>query len=102
MGRLRSKYRSETSQTETQNLKLNGSREEDAKRLLTNDLFVEAFKVLRENLTGQWHGSTVHDVEARESIWLALRLLDRIEVHLSSIVETGEMARIMEQQHPHI
>ena len=83
-------------------MKLNGSREEDAKLLLKNDLFVEAFKVLRENLTGQWHGSTVHDVDARESIWLALRLLDRIEVHLSSIVETGEMARIMEKQHPYI
>ena len=83
-------------------LKLNGAREEDAKLLLKNDLFVEAFKVLRENLTGQWNGSTVHDVEARESIWLALRLLDRIEIHISSIIETGEMARIMEKQHPYI
>ena len=83
-------------------MKLNGSREEDAKRLLTNDLFVEAFKVLRENLTGQWNGSAVQDVAARESIWLALRLLDRIEIHISSIIETGEMARIMEKQHPYI
>ena len=83
-------------------MKLNGAREEDAKLLLKNDLFVEAFKVLRENLTGQWNGSTVQDVAARESIWLALRLLDRIEIHISSIIETGEMARIMEKQHPYI
>jgi len=83
-------------------LKLNGAREEDAKLLLKNDLFVEAFKVLRENLTGQWNGSAVQDVAARESIWLALRLLDRIEIHISSIIETGEMARIMEKQHPYI
>lgn len=83
-------------------MKLNGAREEDAKLLLKNDLFVEAFKVLRENLTGQWNGSAVQDVAARESIWLALRLLDRIEIHISSIIETGEMARIMEKQHPYI
>ena len=78
------------------------NREEEAKRLLENRLFVEAFDTLGEELQNRWATTNVEDVNQRESIWLALRLLDRIKAHITSIVETGHMARIMEKQHPHI
>ena len=41
----------------------------------------------------RWAHSGSTELEARESIWLAMRLLDRIHGHISSIVETGHMAR---------
>jgi hypothetical protein len=50
----------------------------------------------------RWIHSGSTDLEARESIWLAIRLLERIEGHIKSIVETGHMAKIMEKQHPYI
>ena len=50
----------------------------------------------------RWSASGSSELEARESIWLAMRLLDRIEGHLKSIVETGHMAAVMEKQHPFI
>lgn len=78
------------------------NREEEAKRLLENRLFVEAFDTLGEELQNRWATTNVEDVAQRESIWLALRLLDRVKAHITSIVETGHMARIMEKQHPHI
>ena len=78
------------------------SREDDARRLLEDKLFVEAFDTLGEELQSRWAATCVEDVAQRESIWLALRLLDRIQAHITSIVETGHMARIMEKQHPHI
>jgi|TARA_R110002020_G_scaffold20804_4_gene70636 hypothetical protein len=78
------------------------SREDDARRLLEDKLFVEAFNTLGEELQSRWAATSVEDVAQRESIWLALRLLDRIQAHITSIVETGHMARIMEKQHPHI
>ena len=78
------------------------NREEEAKRLLENRLFVEAFDTLGEELQNRWATTNVEDVAQRESIWLALRLLDRVQAHITSIVETGQMARIMEKQHPHI
>tara|TARA_Y100000401_G_scaffold95831_1_gene82696 strand:+ start:280 stop:519 length:240 start_codon:yes stop_codon:yes gene_type:complete len=78
------------------------SREDDARRLLEDKLFVEAFDTLGEELQSRWAATSVEDVAQRESIWLALRLLDRIQAHITSIVETGHMARIMEKQHPHI
>ena len=80
----------------------NELREHKAKALLDNPLFQEAFDVLKEDLMGRWSQSGSTDLEARESIWLAMRLLDRIHGHISSIVETGHMAEIMDKQHPYI
>ena len=57
-----------------------------AKNLLNNVLFNEAFDVLKEDLMNRWSNSGSTDLEARESIWLAMRLLDRIRGHLTSIV----------------
>ena len=77
-------------------------REAHAKRLLEDELFTEAFDVLRKELMDRWEASGSIEVEARESIWLAMRLLDKIHGHITSIVETGRMSRILEEQHPHI
>ena len=77
-------------------------REEHAKRLLNDELLKEAFDTLREELMNRWSHSGSTDLEARESIWLAIRLLEKIDGHLKSIVETGHMAKMMEKQHPYI
>ena len=77
-------------------------REAEATLLLNNDLFVESFTVLKEDLMNRWTQSGSNELEARESIWLAMRLLDRIEGHIKSIVETGHMNKVLEEQHPFI
>ena len=77
-------------------------REAHAKRLLEDELFTEAFDVLKKDLMDRWEASGSAEVEARESIWLAMRLLDKIHGHITSIVETGRMSKILEEQHPHI
>ena len=77
-------------------------REEKAKNLLNNELFNEAFDVLRKDLMNRWEVSGSTELEARESIWLAMRLLDKLYGHITSIVETGHMNKVMEKQHPFI
>jgi len=77
-------------------------REEHANRILTDPLYNEAFDKLKEDLMNRWEHSGSTELEARESIWLAMRLLDRIDGHLKSILETGHMAKMMEKQHPFI
>ena len=77
-------------------------REEKAMRLLNDPLLIEAFETLRKDLMDRWGQSGSTELEARESIWLAMRLLDKIHGHLSSIVETGQMNKIMDKQHPFI
>ena len=77
-------------------------REERAKSLLNNELFNESFDILRKDLMDRWSASGSSELEARESIWLAMRLLDKLYGHIQSIVETGHMNKVMEKQHPFI
>ena len=77
-------------------------KEERARSLLNNELFNESFEVLRKDLMDRWSASGSSELEARESIWLAMRLLDKLYGHISSIVETGHMNKVMEKQHPFI
>jgi hypothetical protein len=77
-------------------------RERRARSLIEDPLLNEAFDTLKEDLMNRWTHSGSTDLEARESIWLAMRLLDRIRGHINSIVETGHMAKMMEKQHPYI
>ena len=77
-------------------------REEHAQRLLSDELLNEAFDVLKKDLMSRWNASGSTELEARESIWLAMRLLDKLYNHISSIVETGHMNKVLSQQHPFI
>jgi hypothetical protein len=77
-------------------------RERRAPNLINDPLFQESFEVLRKDLLDRWSASGSTELEARESIWLAMRLLDRIEGHIKSIIETGHMNKVMEEQHPFI
>ena len=81
---------------------IDDERARHANNILQHDLFKEAFDVLREDLMSRWSHSGSTESEARESIWLAMRLLDRLESHFKSIVETGKMAKALEKQHPFI
>ena len=75
----------------------NELREEHAKRLLNDPLFVEAFELLEKNLLNSWSSSGVNEIDTREQIWLSLRLLERIRLHLTSIIETGDMAKKLKE-----
>jgi hypothetical protein len=75
------------------------SREQQAKNLLNDPLYNEAMDKLGESLFNTWVNSGVKEVESREQCWLSLRLLDRIRLHLTSIIETGEMAEKIKEYH---
>ena len=80
----------------------NTEKEQKAQSLLNNPLFNEMFEVLRKDLMNRWESSGSTELEARESIWLAMKLLDRLYGHINSIVETGHMNKVLEKQHPFI
>ena len=77
-------------------------KERRAKALMNDPLFIESFDELKKELLGQWEHSGSTDIDARESIWLAIRLLDRIHGHIQSIIETGHMAEVLDKQHPYL
>jgi hypothetical protein len=75
----------------------NEIREAQAKRLLDDTLFKEAFDTLEKDIMDSWVATSIDDGRARETCWLSIRLLSRIKVHLTSIVETGEMAKKLQE-----
>ena len=77
-------------------------RERRAQALIDDELLNEAFDALKEDLMNRWSNSGSADLEARESIWLAMRLLEKIHSHVTSIIETGHMNKILDKQHPFI
>jgi hypothetical protein len=80
----------------------NEERERRATGLLNDPLFKEMFEVLRKDLMNRWESSVSTELEDRDSIWLAMRLLDRLYGHIQSIVETGHMNKVLKEQHPFI
>ena len=72
-------------------------REARAKNLLNDPVYKEAFEKLEEEINNTWYNSSVKDVESREQLWLSLRLLERLRLHLTSIVESGEMAKKLKE-----
>tara|TARA_R100001244_G_scaffold128037_2_gene98872 strand:- start:5 stop:253 length:249 start_codon:yes stop_codon:yes gene_type:complete len=77
-------------------------REQRANNLINDPLFQETFDVLRKDLMNRWETSGSTELEARESIWLAMRLLDRLYGHIQSVIETGHMNKVLAEQHPFI
>jgi len=76
-------------------------RETHAKRLIQDKLFQESWEVLREQLMSEWEHSQHLDIERRESLWLSVKLIDRIRAHFESIAETGKMSDYI-KTHPYI
>ena len=73
-----------------------------AKNLLNDELFVEAFDVTRQELLNRWEHSNQDDVQARESIWLALQILSKLRIHIESVMTTDELAKARDGQSPFI
>ena len=78
------------------------AREAHAKRILQDALFIESFQAVEKEILDLWKTTGSNDVDQREAFWLALRLLERLKGHITSVVQTGEMERMLDKQHPYI
>ena len=79
----------------------NELRETHAKRLLEDPLFVEAFTMTKEQLINEWLHTEPLDIDKREALHLSVHLTDRILAHITSVLESGQMAEI-QRNHPFI
>lgn len=68
-------------------------RGERARLLLEDPLIVEAFQTTEQELTDQWLRSPVRDVEGREKLYLTLRCLQKVQGHLTSVMNNGTIAK---------
>ena len=67
-------------------------RADDAKRLLDNPLFKEAFKTIREELIKHLLNTRVAEEMERDRLYITIKALDLVEQHIQSVLETGKLA----------
>mgnify|MGYP000955139851 CR=1 FL=1 len=79
----------------------NELRETHAKRLMEDELFQESFEATKKQLINECLHTEPLDVDRRESLHTAIHLVDRIYAHITSALETGQMAEL-QRNHPFI
>ena len=67
-------------------------RADDAKRLLDNPLFKEAFTTIREELIKHLLNTRVAEEVERDRLYITIKALDLVEQHIKSVFETGKLA----------
>ena len=69
------------------------ARAEKAAALLRNELFVEAFEFLDEQLVDAWKTSGIDDEEAREKLFQLMQALNAVKGYFQGVVEDGKLAQ---------
>ena len=67
-------------------------RADEAKRLLDNPLFKEAFITIREELIKHLLNTRVAEEMERDRLYITIKALDLVEQHIKSVFETGKLA----------
>lgn len=63
-----------------------------AKRLMDDPLLIEALANIRAAAINSWVGTATNQAEAREFAWLTVKVVDRIEAELQSVIDNGAIA----------
>ena len=67
-------------------------RAEDARQLLDNPLFQEAFASIRKELIEHLLNTRVAEEVERDRLYITIKALDLVEQHIKSVFETGKLA----------
>ena len=68
-------------------------RADEAKRLLDNPLFKEAFTTIREELIKHLLNTRVAEEMERDRLYITIKALDLVHQHVQSVLETGRLAQ---------
>lgn len=69
----------------------NGNR---AKEIIDNECFQWALDEIKQEITEQWKTSPARDEEGRQSLWVMLKLAEKLEQVLKTTLETGKLAEL--------
>lgn len=72
-------------------------RGEQARQLLSNELYVETMGMVRQGIIDKWISCPLRDIEGQHELKLMLKLLDNLTGHIKTTLDTGKMAEIQLQ-----
>ena len=65
-----------------------------AKEVIENEVFIDAFTQIQNEVIEQWTHSPARDAEGRERLWTYLQMLKRLQAQLQQTMESGQLARL--------
>ncbi len=65
-------------------------RSDQSKRILEDEIFIEAVQKIRSDLNQEWLNSDLKNSEQRENIFVMRRMLELVVMQLQSVMETGK------------
>ena len=68
-------------------------RSNDAKAIIDNPLYQKAYTDLRLELVNELLATPLRDTEAREKIYMMVKMLDSVQTRIQSIMETGTILK---------
>jgi hypothetical protein len=69
------------------------SRSSEAKQILGNKIFIEAIESLKKLYSEALLEKTgAKESDTREKLWIAYNVVGKVEQHLQTVIETGELA----------
>lgn len=68
-------------------------RSNDAKAIIENSLYQESYTELRKELINELLDTPLRDTEAREKIYMMVKMLDSVQTRIQSIMETGTILK---------
>ena len=68
-------------------------RSDQAKRILEDEIFIEAIQKIRTELNSEWLNSDPKDSEQRENIFVMRRMLEVVLMQIRSVMETGKIVK---------
>lgn len=63
-----------------------------AKRLLEDELLVEAFDSIEKDIFEEWRSSGINNYDERTDLFLTLKCLERLKARLRAILDDGTIA----------
>jgi len=65
----------------------------EAELILNSETFKEAIKILKDEYINLWLSSKEDDIDKRENLHKAIKLLPEVERHLRIVVEKGKITK---------
>lgn len=65
-----------------------------AREILENEVFAQAMADIKQEVINQWQQSPARDSEAREKLWMMLKLAEKLEACIKTTLDTGTLASL--------
>lgn len=70
-------------------------RGEQARLILENEIYTEAFEGVRAALISKWEDAPIRDIEGQKELKLMLKLLKDVQANIQHVMNTGKLAKNM-------